>query len=321
MILSHPLPSLLLVSLLFPTGGHAQNSNPSKKQVTEAIVSGEPETALSLLSTLIEKKPKDISLLKAKMNILLGLRRNWEAMVTAKALVNLLPPGLEKESLRSFSKLVHKTKGELQLLIEKAVILRESRDPQGLLKIWKKLDKLRPEDPLVHFGMGIIYASYGKEYNVRKALQAFRKFLALTSDDQFHVGSIYTPSELASSLERFSTIGKESGLPEVRMEVHGFLKQLKEKKPLYLMTPMATIQKMERKYEGEKKKFKGEIAKAEESIARCQRYLDTYRPSRKHDLHTNKRRKIRQLERFISLKKKKIATLTLVLKRMRESYQ
>jgi tetratricopeptide (TPR) repeat protein len=319
----HPLgiPFLLLSSLLIPSNILAQSRTPNVNQVTQKIANGDNESALALLETMLKQKPTNLTLLRTQMNLLLGMRRNWKAMLAAEALRRALPEGLEKESLRSFAELARKTRGELQKLIEQAILLRESRNPKKLLQVWKKLDKLRPEDPLVHFGMGVVYGSYGREFNANRALWAFKKFLTLTSDEQFQVGSIYTPSELASSLRKFSTFGKESDLPGVRMQVHSFIKQLKEKKPLYQMTPLTTISRMEEKYEGELRKHKREIAKAQDSIARCQRYLDKYTPSRKHDLHTNKRRKIRQLERLISLKKKKITVLTLVLRRLRSSHQ
>ncbi|GEM_PF-5857693 len=315
-----PKISLVFLSACFFFTTHlvSQNLHQTPQQVTEAIRAGNKEKALKILHSMLEQRASDPTLLRAQMYLLLGMRRNREAMIVAEALLKALPKGMEKEALRPFVDLVRKTKGELQTLIEKAILFRRERDPKNLLRVWKKLNKLRPEDPLVHFGMGVVYGSFGKEYNLQRSLRFFQKFLKLTVDDQFHVGSIYTPSELADSLRKFSTLGRESDLAEVRMMVHAYIKQLKEKRPLFLMTPKSTILRLQKKCEKELEQRNRVISRAEDDIQRCRDYLRTP-PSRKHDLHTNKRKKIRQLELRISLEKRKVASLTLVLTRLKQT--
>ena len=127
--------SIAFIVLLGTAGLHSQSRNADHDKVIAAISAGRGEDALSLLTKLLEKKPTDVSLLRVRMNILLGLRRNWEAMGCAQELVEVLPDGLEKESLRAYAALSRRTRGELQSLIERAVMYRTQRKPKELLEV------------------------------------------------------------------------------------------------------------------------------------------------------------------------------------------
>ena len=111
-------------------------------------------------------------------------------------------------------------------------------------------------------------------------------------------------------------MNQSGNLQDTRMKVHVYMELLKRKKKLYLLTPLSRLRTLKAKLQKELDKREGVVAKAEEDIARCRRYLSIPR-SKQHDLQTNKRKKIRQLEIRISLEKKKIEALQAELERLK----
>ena len=177
---------LLAVVLAACAGVQAQGNGPAEGKVEDAIRKGKHDVALSLLAKLLKKSPKDTTLLRARMSVLMAMQSNAEALVCAQQLLKALPAGLERTALQTLEALLERKAevlkgGEFQEVLEKAELYCGARNAMRLLEILTKLKKLLPDDPVLHLGLGEIYSSTGS-FNRTKATAAFRKFLALTTN-------------------------------------------------------------------------------------------------------------------------------------------
>ena len=146
-----------------------------------------------------------------------------------------------------------KKRVELQELLEKTALYCSARDSKRLLEVLTKLDKLLPDDPVIHFTLAEVYSSTGS-FKRAKALSAFRKFLDLSTDERLRADAkkiieadvdeevLNIKRSLVASLCMFGNVRPRMDLQEVRMNVHANLDSLNDGYRLLLMTPLQWIE-------------------------------------------------------------------------------
>lgn len=204
---------------------------------------------------------------------------------------------------------------ELQELFEKAAAYRKGRDPKKLLEVLVELQKQRPEDPTVHFGLGEVYASLGEDFDAQKARVAFSEFLSLTATGRFKSESLHKASFV-----------KEEDLKELRSTTREHIAKLRKKHKLLLVTSTERVAKLVAGLEKELKERRAAIAAHKAWIKSYEGRIQILRRSSSLDRATriqDAKKKIRTLEKAIEREEKQIKFVSdeLVMIRRETGYQ
>jgi predicted Zn-dependent protease len=210
-----PILASLVVAILGFSTLQAQGETSGQEKVASAIAAGEKDQALALLTDLIGRDPKNLMLLRVRLNLLLSMKRRLEAMEHAQRMAGFLRAGLEKASLLSFASLSLSLYDKLETadILERLAILRERRSLAQMAplvqtlarRIVKKAETPRlivaefygsenrffdQERALTHLKL-YLAATDKKELRSlpavkKERLQAYRHILALENDEKLH---------------------------------------------------------------------------------------------------------------------------------------